>query len=459
MKTILWFCVVLIISSTAKADPKDYYFRKFRMTQLPIQETLGITEFKLKQFIDPENPKMGTFDQRYFVDDEFASGTDAPVLFNLCGEGSCDNGSLDGGIVEHARLSQSYLVSLEHRYYGQSQPFTELTAETLRFLNVENALKDAASFQKFLQNKLALTGPWYVVGGSYAGALSAAYRLKYPDLVVGALASSAPVQARDNFEDFDRFVTLVLGPDCAPLVKRVSEVIEGSINDAKQFAEYKVMFQSQKIEDPIDFLYVVADMAGAAVQYGFQDDFCNALEASKESDLVKTYAAQGTSVFKKLGIEPFLDSFQAVSSTATKDYENGAGMRQWYYQSCTEFGFWQVAYHDPNLSVRSHLLDMAYSRKVCESLFGIKTPPDTNHINETYYYPLLKGGAFHILFTNGSKDPWSQLSISKLPGSGLNFFTIAGGAHCSDLMAGNNDSESLSDAKRLFDKLMIEWKP
>ena len=45
-----------------------------------------------------------------------------------------------------------------------------------------------------------LTNPrWIVFGGSYSGSLAALFRLRYPDLTLGAVASSAPIQAKTDF--------------------------------------------------------------------------------------------------------------------------------------------------------------------------------------------------------------------------------------------------------------------
>lgn len=72
----------------------------------------------------------------------------------------------------------------------------------MKLLTSEQALSDTAYFIKTLTNKKMYgisNNPWITVGGSYPGALSAWFRYKYPHLTIGSIASSAVVQAIENF--------------------------------------------------------------------------------------------------------------------------------------------------------------------------------------------------------------------------------------------------------------------
>lgn len=89
---------------------------------------------------------------------------------------------------------------VEHRFYGSSLPFgnDSFKLENMKLLTSEQALSDLAYFINTVnENKMyGVNGnPWITVGGSYPGAMSAWFRYKYPHLTIGALASSAVVQA------------------------------------------------------------------------------------------------------------------------------------------------------------------------------------------------------------------------------------------------------------------------
>ncbi len=68
----------------------------------------------------------------------------------------------------------------------------------------------------------------------------------------------------------------------------------------------------------------------------------------------------------------------------------------------------------------------------------------------------------NIYFTNGSTDPWSNLSMTDKLGNSTNpnldFYMIDGAAHCDDLRtAKENDSASLKGARHKLDALINKW--
>ena len=86
------------------------------------------------------------------------------------------------------------LVFAEHRYEGGSVPELVGLADCLAYATVEQALADYAAVIAAIRAErgdpsLAVVA----VGGSYGGMLAGWLRMKYPHLVCGAVAASAPV--------------------------------------------------------------------------------------------------------------------------------------------------------------------------------------------------------------------------------------------------------------------------
>jgi pimeloyl-ACP methyl ester carboxylesterase len=442
------------------AGPVELYLQKQQEKMQPLQATKSIHQSQFIQLIDHKNPSLGTFAQRYYIDESFSNANDDPVFFYICGESSCTKRALNGAIRQYAKKYHAKLIALEHRYYGESLPLTSFSTQDLSYLNTENALDDLAYFQRHMSKDKNWQGKWVAFGGSYPGSLSAYYRLKFPYLVVGSLASSAPVKAKEDFFEYDTHITKVAGPQCASQIRQVVSTIEATLTDENKLNQMKTLFEASEVQDPVDFLYLIADTGAAAVQYGMRDKFCTALASSPTP--LAGYAEFAKNLYKSMGVSAVDMTAQGALSEAHADYKNGIGMRQWYYQSCTEYGYWQNANPDSSQSTRSALINLNYHRQVCQRLFGLNEPAHTELLNNTFYYPLMNELVSNIYFTNGANDPWSLLSLTEkndnATNPNLNYYLIEGAAHCEDLHSpASDDSKSLRDARTTMESLIGLW--
>ena len=147
-----------------------------------------------------------------------------------------------------------HLFALEHRYYGESVPKANQQQE-FKFLSSRQAVRDIVEFVKSPQALKHIMNSsnntrWITFGGSYPGMLAGWSRLLNPDIVWGAVANSAPVEARVDFRRYNDHVRLDLKNDslggskkCLDIVERghaeVAAILEGGDSDSiRELAEY-----------------------------------------------------------------------------------------------------------------------------------------------------------------------------------------------------------------------------
>ena len=463
MRSLFSFLIVFFVGYTASADIRLFELHRQKVLdqqfKLDHQNFLkglgqpGTAELTFQQKLDHFDKKnTKTFSQRYFVNSDYAENSSSPVLLYICGESEC---TPRYSFLEQAKVLQAHVVFVEHRYYGKSMPTMYLSTENLKYLSTAQALEDLKTIELYLQNEKHMNGKWISVGGSYSGTLSAYYRLKYPELVVGALASSGPVMAKENFEEYDLHVSKVVGPECGAKMKEAVKKVEALLDNPEELLKIKKQFRGEELTDNVDFLYLIADMGALAVQYGYKDRFC---ELVNSEDPLKGYATFTREIFMLWGMNALDMSAAGALDPQVKDASSN--MRQWFYQSCTEYGYWQNAYHDEKISVRSALINSEYHKGICKRLFGLDISGNENYINETFYKPLLNSDqASNILFTNGSQDPWLNLSIAPENKNDVNSkitsFTMEGASHCSDL--GHSTLPDVAKGRQMFISFSQAW--
>ncbi|KAM9326334.1 thymus-specific serine protease [Gastrophryne carolinensis] len=438
---------------------------------------LPAVEGYLTQPLDHFNRRNpATYRQRFWINEEFWQRPDGPVFLFIGGESAESEFSVLAG--EHVELAQKHhalLVSLEHRYYGASINQDGLTLEAIKFLSSQQALADLASFHLFISQKYNLTrsNTWICFGGSYPGSLSAWFRLKFPHLVYAAVASSAPVRAELNFIDYNKVVAnsladAVIGGSekCIDRVRESFQAVENLLQSGnvtqleKDFSSCAPLHGS---DDYMEFVSNLADIFMGAVQYNNE---------TPGSDVGKIcdHMLKGDSAYEGLknvntlymefiGLKCVENSHEKTLSDLKKTELNpvGVGERQWYYQTCTEFGYYQTCEHpscpfSPRINLQAQL-------GLCTEVFQI--PPvsvqqSVEFTNE--YYGADHPKSSRIIFVNGDVDPWHALSVLKNQSRSEIAIFINGTAHCANMgPSRSTDPPSLQKAREEIALKIAEW--
>jgi hypothetical protein len=378
------------------------------------------------QLIWHNDSSRGTFKQRYFVDySYFKPG--GPVFLNIGGEGPA-GGSPGGGAATLGQQLGALLITIEHRYYGDSFPAPLSDRATLRTLNIDTVMLDLAAFVRFMKAQLgASAGKWLSIGGSYSGALSAWLRVKHPELIDAAWSSSGVVNAVYNYTSFDHQVVTDVSDECGAALRGVTAAFEAAWDDAAKRAAMMTQFGTASYFTKGDMAWMLADSAAMGAQYGAKAALCAAI--TPVTDPLAQFAAWTSSHYG-----PSFGSNCYYSTKCLSDPTMSAQWipadYQWVAQCCTELAYWQV--HDAE-TYRSSAITLEYYNAQCQAAFGFD-PSTTNAAFNARYGGATPNGT-QIIALNGSDDPWQRAAVqASLSPSYVEFLaTCDGCGHCGDL--------------------------
>jgi len=225
------------------------------------------------QWLDHSNHSLGTFKQKYWWADTYYAGKGSPVVAFTPGEvaaagyqGYLTNATITGLFAE---AIGGAVVLIEHRYWGDSSPYADLTTENLQYLTLDNSIHDLTNFAQNVHLPFDRTNssrpdkaPWVLSGGSYSGALSAWTESVAPGTYWAYHASSAPVEAISDYWAYFYPVQEGMPKNCSSDLSKVIDHIDGVLLDGTSQEKHnlKAMFGLQDIEHDDDF--------GAALENG-----------------------------------------------------------------------------------------------------------------------------------------------------------------------------------------------
>ncbi|KAF6207781.1 hypothetical protein GE061_016229 [Apolygus lucorum] len=441
---------------------------------------------------DPSNIKI--WKQRYQVNGTWFKGDrDSPIFLVIGGEASLgliNNSVRILGVEPYMHYAEAFgalCFKLEHRYYGESRPTEDLSVENLRFLSSKQALADIAHFIVGINKlyELQPTNRWILFGGSYAGSLVTWARLKFPHLIHAAVASSAPLMAKVDFKEYFEAVKQAFASSresCAENIHQGALDISHLLEDPKGV---DVLSKKFELCEPIDSLngknefnlISLVTLPSVFVQYYDKfstnvDDICDIMVDESYGSLIDRYAAVNSLILDRLtrcsqksssclpyvGYKKLLDNLKNVSYSFEGNGKTIGG-RQWTYQTCTEFGYFQTSstmeqLFGPSISLKYHV-------DFCQDIFGGDfnlTRIDEGVEKTNTEYGGVNISVSRVIFTHGSMDPWRALGITESSNPQMSVINIPRASHCSDMgIPKLYDSHNLKTARRKIMDILSKW--
>nr|XP_048697125.1 lysosomal Pro-X carboxypeptidase isoform X2 [Caretta caretta] len=364
-----------------------------------------------------------TFQQRYLVADQHWRKNNGSILFYTGNEGDitwfCNN---TGFMWDVAEELNAMLIFAEHRYYGESLPFGNKSysdSKHLNYLTSEQALADFAILIQHLKETIpgALNAPVIAIGGSYGGMLAAWFRMKYPHVVVGALAASAPIWQFEDLVPCGTFYTIVTN-DFKKSGQRCSESILNS---------WGAINRVSSTDEGLKWLSSAFHL-------------CSPLKSKQDVAVLKAWLSETWVNLAMVNYPYKADFLQPLPA--------------WPIQACTEMVM-PMCTDGVNDMFEPRKWNFHVFSEECFKLWKVKPRPS--------WIPSVYGGKnisshSNIIFSNGGLDPWSGGGVTRNITDSLTAIVIPEGAHHLDLRASNpSDPKSVLQARALEVQYMKQW--
>ncbi|CAI2348628.1 unnamed protein product [Caenorhabditis sp. 36 PRJEB53466] len=502
--------VIFILAISVESSRRSRLFRK--LFQKPVNYDEAPTNVKTEWY---KNMRLDhftwgdtrVFDMRVMYNDTFYK-PGGPIFFYTGNEGGLESFVTATGIMfDLAPQFNAFIIFAEHRFYGKTQPFGNNSYANLAnvgYLTSEQALADYAELLTELKkdnNQFGLTFAQSTrvisFGGSYGGMLSAWFRQKYPHLVQGAWAGSAPlIYMHGGGVDpgaFDNITTrtyLDNGCNRYILANAWNAVLNlSSTDDGRSWLNNNTVFKLDPrtpIRNTTDgwnlnaFLREAIEYM-AMVDYPYPTGFleplpawpvavaCGFMNATgtsfSDQDLVSMVARASNVYYNYNNVENF--TYCIDYSVCGDQGTGGLGDDQlgWPWQECSEIIMAMCAKGGDNDIFWPECMDDIYKtfEETCYATFGTMGWNISNWnidaVKTLYGYDL--SGSSNLILTQGHLDPWSgggYKSDQNNAARGIYVLEIPGSAHHLDLRQPNTcDPNTVTNARFQIIDILTCW--
>lgn len=298
------------------------------------------------------------------------------------------------------------------------------------------------------------------------------------------MSTSAPLVAKADFFEYLQVVDASLdtmSPGCSDLVKEAmmetSELTKRRVGWVKIKTTFNLCsdFNGMNWNDVTNLFESLVGNFEGIVQYnrdnrGWEGAQWTNITISTVCDIMKVQGrapidnlAEVNRLALKMEGEKCLDhTYESqIAELQDSDWDSPAagGGRQWTYQTCTEFGWYQSS--DIPARPWGNIVPVKFFEKMCSDIFGPKFGISLldKGIEETNReYGGLDLSVTNVVFVHGTIDPWHAVGRVTSNSAECPAILVPGTAHCANMYPEREeDPGELKEARREVGRLVMKW--
>ncbi|KMT13072.1 hypothetical protein BVRB_4g087110 [Beta vulgaris subsp. vulgaris] len=286
------------------------------------------------------------------------------------------------------------------------------------FLATDQTLQDYAVIIESLKaNYSAYNSPVIVVGMGYAGALAIWFRLKYPEITIGALASSTPLMYYGNSTPGDGYCSIVskdfqdYDSQCYESIRKSRKLYDDIASQPNGLAHLSHIFNTcRPLQSADEITYLLAQVYSFRAQYDNPNhmalySICRFI--NKEGGSIQGFVS---TLYDALDADE--GCFDNTLLEVNSPFEPPSNLTMaWAWQRCTELIF-PIGCTETTM-LPSKPFDMTQFTASCQKRFGIVPQPNTpiSFFKARNIVESLTGFGGNIIFSNGLRDPFCSGGI------------------------------------------------
>lgn len=158
-------------------------------------------------------------------------------------------------------------------------------------------------------------------------------------------------------------------------------------------------------------------------------------------------------------VDNYWETVLLMRNTSLRSYAVRSNGRQWLYQTCTEFGWYQTSGSEYHPFGSSFPVDLYY--ELCRDIYG-------DHVTKRFIDAAIDrtnvvfGGweldVSNVYFTHGIIDPWRAMGIQEDLNRLSPADVIPGASHVADLSSiSERDSVEMRQVKERISRMVVDW--